>query len=215
MAKPSPQAIVTQREEQFNALEPVVNKQAVATSLTTREAFVAQAQDDRNVASGATLRTARSVVLPYFLQHISLFDVDALIHHVIYLQMTPAQAADTVGVPRSDLSMLLAEPSFLNALQAERNVYDSCSNITRRDIVNGLIDAAGVAKTTGDGAAMVSAYTAIAKVTGLNAPTRIDVNSTVSGKVEHTHSFKTMNDAELRKYLVDADDNNIIEGEVI
>ena len=106
---------------------------------------------------------------------------------------------------------LMRLPKIQAAVAKERESYAIASGVTRKQVVDGLIEAVEMAKIKADPLAMIAGWREVGKMLGYYEPTKVDLNVSVTGKalIERMNS---MSDAELLAQL-EGPDSNVIEGE--
>lgn len=106
---------------------------------------------------------------------------------------------------------LAKDPAILKLYEQERKAYEEASNMTRKRVVDGLLEAIDMAKMTSEPSSMIAGWREIAKMCGYYAPVEkkvsIDVNTNPV-----MERLNRLSDAELLK-LMQEDAENIIEGE--
>lgn len=130
---------------------------------------------------------------------------------IVRQRLSAPQAAAMLGLSDDKLMSFLNNSHVRRALRIEQHNFEDCVDITRRDVVDGLLTAIMVAQTTGDASSMVSGWREVAAVTGVKAPVKVQVDATVTGKVDLVHRMERMTDAELLRIA----SSEVIEGEVI
>ena len=94
----------------------------------------------------------------------------------------------------------LAKDNVQKALQARHRADAAQFSLARTDVLRGLLQAVENGKMRGEPAAMVSGWTAIARLMGYNKPEvhRVDVNV---DRGDEMRRYRAMSDAELRKLV--------------
>jgi len=115
------------------------------------------------------------------------------------------KAAALAGVPYG----WLCRPVIVQARQMLQDAIRGTQAFTREDVMHGIHEAIGRAKLLGDPATEILGWDKLARVGGLDAPQRVDVNVHASIDVLKSH-VRRLSDAELTKYIgaggiIDAD----------
>lgn len=92
----------------------------------------------------------------------------------------------------------LTKPDLQKALQTRQAADATRLSIQREDVLNGLVEAAAMAKLQCDPAGMVAAWKQVGHLMGYYSPERVDVN--VAGSVEMWR-LNQLSDAELLKII--------------
>lgn len=95
---------------------------------------------------------------------------------------------------------MAAMPNILKAYHAEKVLYEAACQMTRKRVMDGLLDAVEMAKLLAEPATMVSGWREIGKMCGYYEPTKIQVDVNVSGEVS-VRQLNAMTDAELLKLI--------------
>jgi phage terminase small subunit len=91
---------------------------------------------------------------------------------------------------------LLTKPDILAGLQARQTADAARLSIQREDVLNGLVEAAAMAKLQCDPAGMVAAWKQVGHLMGYYSPERIKVDMRVQGQTMANH-LERLSDAEL------------------
>lgn len=83
-------------------------------------------------------------------------------------------------------------PNVLRVYQQEKEAYEAASQMTRKRVMDGLLEAAEMAKLMAEPASMVSAWREIGKMCGYYAPVEVKVNHSMGRR-----RLEGMTDAEL------------------
>lgn len=125
--------------------------------------------------------------------------------------LTAKQAAISLGI-QPPPGWVVSNTQFRRAVDIERKAWEQAYDITRRDVVNGIMSGIDIAKSTGDAASVVRGWVEIGKLCGLNAPQRVEVKA----EVTHETSMKDLQrltDEQLLQLI--ANQSPTIEGEVV
>ena len=91
-------------------------------------------------------------------------------------------------------------PNVLKLYNEEKTKYEEASQMTRKRVMDGLLEAAEMAKMMAEPASMVSAWREIGKMCGYYEPVQKKIDITVSGNVV-MQRLDRMSDAELLKLV--------------
>lgn len=119
-----------------------------------------------------------------------------LIYNLEVLGMPVALACKQAGVARTRA----IAPHIIQARELVKRELRASMMITREDVVAGYQDAVGLAKLMGDPTAMIIGWEKTAKILGLDAPARIDINLQASIEVQQ-QSVRALSTTELLKRL--------------
>ena len=95
---------------------------------------------------------------------------------------------------------MLRNARVQNALQAHQAADAARLSIQREDVLNGLLQAAEMAKLQCDPAGMVAAWKQVGHLMGYYSPARIKVDVSVAGSLEMKR-LSQLSDAELIKMI--------------
>jgi len=115
------------------------------------------------------------------------------------------KAAELSGV----MPALASAPHIMQARAVMKNALASSLQVTRNDVITGIVDAIGRAKMLSEPMTEIVGWREISKIMGFDAPKKIDLNVTASIEVIQKQ-VKTMSDAELVRLLGAGD---IIDGD--
>ena len=127
------------------------------------------------------------------------------VYNVEVLGLPAVKAATLAGMPKGRMNA----PHIIQSRELVKRELRGALAITREDVVAGYQDAIGMAKIIADPVAMIAGGKETAKILGLDAPLRIDINLQASIEVQQAH-IRTLPTAELMKRL-GADE--VIDGE--
>jgi phage terminase small subunit len=102
---------------------------------------------------------------------------------------------------------LLALPKIQAAVAAERASYAIASGVTKKMVVDGLMEAVDMAKIKADPLAMIAGWREVGKMLGFYEPTKVSMSVTVGGQVLLS-KMNTMSDAELLAEIAEIDLTN-------
>ena len=114
------------------------------------------------------------------------------------------QAAIRAGYSESGARVtahrLLTNDAIYRAVEAQQRSDATRLSIQREDVLNGLVEAAAMAKLQCDPAGMVAAWKQVGHLMGYYSPERIKVDVNVAGSLEMRRLNK-LSDAELLKII--------------
>ena len=122
-------------------------------------------------------------------------------------QMTQTAAARAAGFaqPGTEANYLMQHPKITRAIAERRAEYAAASQVTKKRVVDGFLEAIEMAKMKADPLTMVAGWREVGKMCGHYEPTKAHIEVSVNGQVMLQH-LNTMSDEELLR---------IAEGEVI
>lgn len=128
------------------------------------------------------------------------------------LGMTRTQAAKAAGYakPEIDGERLIRSKEVQAYLAAEAAAYVDASGVSRKQVVEGMLEAIDMAKTMADPQTMIVGYRELARMLGYNAPEKKQIEVNVRGRVE-VQQLEQLSDDELLKLMAPA----AIEGEAV
>lgn len=118
------------------------------------------------------------------------------IYNVEVLGLPVVKAAAMAGMPRSRV----VAPHIIQAREIVKRELRGAMQITREDVVAGYQDAIQMAKLVADPQAMIAGWKETAKILGLDAPARVDINLKASIEVQE-QQIRTMSTTELLRRL--------------
>lgn len=127
------------------------------------------------------------------------------VYNVEILGLPVRKAAAMAGMP---LGKSVA-PHIVQSREIAKRALRGALQITREDVVHGYMEAVEMAKLLADPLTMIVGWEKTAKLLGLEAPQRVDINLTASIEVAQSR-IKTMSDSELAQSL---GANNIIDAD--
>jgi phage terminase small subunit len=98
-------------------------------------------------------------------------------------------------------------PKIQAAVAAERASYAIASGVTKKMVVDGLMEAVDMAKIKADPLAMIAGWREVGKMLGFYEPTKVAMSVTVGGQVLLS-KMNTMSDAELLAEIAEIDMTN-------
>lgn len=121
------------------------------------------------------------------------------------------RAAHDAGysTPRTAIQRLETSTAVQKALVSERKAHEEALDMTRKRVVDGLMEAVDMARVKADPLSMVAGWREVAKICGYYEPVKHKVEVSVNGQVL-LHQITSMSDEDLLKL---ADEANVIDGE--
>lgn len=132
------------------------------------------------------------------------------IENKVELGMSDRQAALQAGYSDKAMASQLARNDKVQGAIAERReAYQEVVQMSRKRVMDGLLEAVDMAKVKADPLSMVAGWREIAKICGYYEPTRVQVDVSVNGKML-LHQMSSMSQEDLLKL---ADMGDALEGE--
>jgi len=134
--------------------------------------------------------------------------VTQIVHH----KMNNTAAARLAGYnqPATAAWELMRNPKVLKAIAIEREEYARASQMDRKRVVDGFLEAIDMARQKEDPAAMIAGWREVGKMCGLYEAQKAEVSVSVNGQVL-LQNMENMSDEELLALA----DKSILEGEVL
>lgn len=128
--------------------------------------------------------------------------------------MGQTAAAEKAGfaAPKQDGHRLVRDPKIQLAVAKEREKYAKASGITKKKIIDGMLEAVEMAKTKADPTAMIQGYREIGRMCGFYEPAKTQIEVSVNGQVM-LQKMQELSDEELLKLAEESGDLDAIEGE--
>ncbi len=131
-----------------------------------------------------------------------------LIHNIEVLGLPVNRAGELAGI--SSPHSVLTRPHVIAAREDMQKSIRARVNITKEDIIEGMREAIDVARTIGDPSAMIRGWTEVARLTGHDKPTQINVNVVGMTASQARKMLRAASDVELAKLakqedIIDAD----------
>lgn len=132
--------------------------------------------------------------------------------------MNCVQAAQAAGYSTPNIQgyQLENKPHVKAALQKEWKRAEKAAEISKKRVLDGMMDAIDQAKLMADPTAQISGWREIAKICGYYEPQRLQVEVSVSAKRLFSQ-FETLSDEELlkiaEKEVIDVDEFEVVENE--
>jgi hypothetical protein len=112
-----------------------------------------------------------------------------------------ASAALRAGYSQEAIGFrLIRMPNVLRAVEAERRLYEEACQMSRKKVMDMLIESFDMAKLMAEPASMVSAAREIGKMCGYYEPVKIKMDMTVNGEVA-VRQLNAMSDSDLLKLI--------------
>lgn len=128
------------------------------------------------------------------------------------MPQTAAARAAGYSHPGRLAYQLMKKPNIKLALIKEREAYAQASQMTKKKVLDGFLDAIAQAKTLADPTAQIQGWNSVAKLCGYFEPTKHRIEVDIKGKIV-LEKLQTLSDEQL---LLLADGNtDIIEGEFV
>lgn len=118
------------------------------------------------------------------------------VYNAEVLGLPMRKAASMAGMPVSRA----VKPHIVQARETVKRELRGNLGFTREDIVAGYQDAIGIARMQGDAVPMIAGWKETAKILGLDAPQRIDINLQASIEVQQAQ-IRTLSTEDLLKRL--------------
>lgn len=91
-------------------------------------------------------------------------------------------------------------PNILKLYEIEKRKYEEASHMTRKRVMDGLLESVEIAKTMSEPSTMVAGWREIAKMCGYYEPIQKKINLNISGELVHKRMAQ-LSDAELVKLI--------------
>jgi phage terminase small subunit len=95
---------------------------------------------------------------------------------------------------------LMRYPNVLKLYNAEKEKYEASVGMTRKKVMEGLIEGIEMAKLAGEPASMIAGWREVGKMCGYYEPTRRTIDINVNGSVE-LDRMNRLTDAELLRFI--------------
>lgn len=120
----------------------------------------------------------------------------------VMLGKTPVEACTAAGYegPREHSHTIMKSTAIQTALRDARDELSSVAQITRADVIDGIMEAVKIAKLNADPATMVKGWSEVGKMLGYYAPEVKRLEISADGK-RLQQKFEVMSDAELYAML--------------
>lgn len=101
-------------------------------------------------------------------------------------------------------------PNILAVYNEEKRLLEEAAQMTRKKVMDGLLEAVEMAKLMAEPATMVSGWREIGKMCGYYEPKKVDINVSVTGNVVHQR-LNALSDAELLKLIQSQGPTGLLE----
>lgn len=101
-------------------------------------------------------------------------------------------------------------PNILAAYNEEKRLIEEAAQMTRKKVMDGLIEAVEMAKLMAEPATMVSGWREIGKMCGYYEPKKVQLDVNVTGNVIHQR-LNALSDAELLKLIQNQGPEGLLE----
>lgn len=95
---------------------------------------------------------------------------------------------------------MVYRPNILKAYNAEKEKYERDSGMTRKRVIDGLLESIEIAKTLAEPSSMIAGWREVAKIVGYYAPVEVKSTVTHEGKVQ-LEKLDRLSDAELMELI--------------
>lgn len=101
-------------------------------------------------------------------------------------------------------------PNILALYEQEKRLYEEASQMTRKKVMDGLLEAVEMAKLMSEPATMVSGWREIGRMCGYFEPKKVQIDVSVTGNIVHER-LNSLSDAELLKIIQSTDAIPLLE----
>lgn len=134
----------------------------------------------------------------------------AFVANKVDMGMSDNRAAKEAGYSdKAAARNLNTLPKIQNAIAERQEAYQEVVQMSRKRVMDGLLEAVDMAKLKADPLSMVAGWREIAKICGYYEPTKVQVDVSVNGKML-LHQMSSMSQEDLLKL---ADMGDALEGE--
>lgn len=95
---------------------------------------------------------------------------------------------------------MIKMPNVIRVIDAERQKFEEANQMTRKKVMEGLLEGIEMAKLMAEPASMISGWREIGKMCGYYEPRKVQVDVNVAGNVIHQR-INSLSDAELLKII--------------
>lgn len=130
--------------------------------------------------------------------------------------MLQGQAARNAGFkfPDVEAGRLLKNPKIIDAVNLEQSKFEKASDMSRKKVIDGLLEAIDVGRTMSDPTAMVAGWREIAKICGYNAPETKRIEFNVTGAVRLSE-IEDLSDEDLMKLIIEGESVRLPDGQAL
>jgi hypothetical protein len=136
----------------------------------------------------------------------------SFVNQLVHYKMNQTAAARLAGYnqPGTAANFLMKQPKIKKAIAEERAAYAEASQVTKKKVIDGFLEAIEMAKVMSDPLAMISGWREVGKMCGFYEPTKTKIEVSVNGQVM-LQKIEAMSDDELLKLMHES--ANVLEGE--
>lgn len=121
-----------------------------------------------------------------------------------------ARAAELSGVSPYDAAKMLEDPEVAHVRQVQKDQTRAKTGFTREDVTEGIHDAITQAKLLADPMAQIRGWTEIARINGLDAAKKVEVEITVTNPNAPAEQLRQLTTGQLAKLV---DEGNVIDAD--
>lgn len=181
------------------ALAAIAKAKVSPAPLKKRGASALETPISKNVRSYVNTSTAENAALvdpnkPVTLQQKEFAKLWASGESIASATVRAGYADESVGYRMARM------PNVLRVYQAEKAAYESASQMTRKKVMDGLLEAVEMAKLMAEPATMVSGWREIGRMCGYYEPVKHTLDINIKGDVT-LRQLNSMSDADLLKAL--------------
>lgn len=121
-----------------------------------------------------------------------------------------ARSAELSGVSPYDAAKMLEDPDVAHVRRVQKEQLRSKTGFTREDITEGIHEAVQQAKMLADPMAQIRGWSEIARINGLDAPKKIEIEHTVTDANAPAEQMRHLSTAALARLI---DENKVIDGD--
>lgn len=127
--------------------------------------------------------------------------------------MTKRAAAVAAGYvePGKSAARLMKRPAVVAAVRKEQKVYEKSVEMTRKQVMDGFLEAIGIARIQADSVSMISGWREVGKMCGYYEPVRHQIDISVNGQAIVSR-IQSLSDAELLQ-LAESEKGEALEAE--
>lgn len=181
------------------ALAAIAKAKVSPAPIKKRGASALETPISKNVRSYVNTSTAENAALvdpnkPVTLQQKEFAKLWASGESIASATVRAGYADESVGYRMARM------PNVLRVYQAEKAAYESASQMTRKKVMDGLLEAVEMAKLMAEPATMVSGWREIGRMCGYYEPVKHTLDINIKGDVT-LRQLNSMSDADLLKAL--------------
>ena len=124
--------------------------------------------------------------------------------------MSPTHAARAAGFKayKDDAYQLMRSPLILRELEIERARYEKAADMSRKKVMDGILEAIDIAKQMSEPSSMISGWREIARICGYYAPETKKLDVTINGQM-HISKLEELSDDELLAKIIEGEATQI------